>query len=598
MDQSEPQVIPPQNAGASPKTRKVRKVKKGGKKRKETRENQMSVLSLSVKLPAIIISLLGVALLATIVVVTANTRTAITEEIVEEQATTAEELDELLDSFFVQQASRLQILTFSEILHDELEERNESYSEGGAGEDAIVQSIQNLDALYRQTGGTAAEFSAILSEAEDVNLVTDNLGTFKEAFEEYLEIFVTDAYGATFGSTDLLTDYYQADEDWWQAAYNGGEGAVYISQPEYDASADAEVIQIAVPVEGDESGELLGIMRASLSTEALYAFVAEPTFGETGYAVLARADGSVVYDPRAEEGVTNERAIATFATAFAADDEGTGRFTDANGEEVLYSYSSLAADDEELESDEGEFAERTTGAVNDLGFFVVVRQEVDEALAAVTQITLQAIIIGGIAAVVASILAVLFARSITAPLYKLTYAARRIGRGDLSQLLDIKSNDELGLLANSLNQTTVRLRGMVQTEEDRDEERRQREMLQSNIGSFLDVAMDIADGDLTKRGAVSEDVLGNVVDAINLMVEEVAYLLRDVQEATLSVNQGSQEMLSLTDSISASSDEAASQGAACRAQRSRGHDLDSPDVTECVAVRYGVSACARGVPPR
>ncbi|MCV4615026.1 hypothetical protein OFM04_34540, partial [Escherichia coli] len=57
---------------------------------------------------------------------------------------------------------------------------------------------------------------------------------------------------------------------------------------------------------------------------------------------------------------------------------------------------------------------------------------------------------------------------------------------------------------------------------------RQNQILQQNIAEFLNVTMDIAQGDLTKRGVVTEDVLGNVVDAVNLTVEEIAYLLKDV----------------------------------------------------------------------
>ena len=551
MDQSEPQVIPPQNAGASPKTRKV---KKGGKKRKQTQGNQMSILSLSVKLPAIIIGLLGVALLTTIIVVTVNTRTAITETVIEEQTVTSKELTELIDLFFVEEASRVQVLAFSDTLRAAIDERNASYT---GSEAETIGAVEALDVLYRESGATAAEFTGLTNTA--ANPAAAKLTRFSSGFEEHVEVFVTDRYGATVATTNTLSDYNQADETWWQAAWNSGEGAVYISPPGFDESANLTSFDIAVPVYDSTGQAPVGVLRTTVDGAALFKFIDAVTFGETGYAVLANADGGLVYDPRTQEGVTNELANAALASSFGEELEGTGRFIGANGQEVLYSYASLLVGEEVLAEGAGTLEQRTLAAVEDLGFFVVIRQEAAEALAAVNQITLQAIIIGGIAAVVASILAVLFARSITAPLYKLTFAARRIGRGDLSQLLDIKSNDELGLLANSLNQTTVRLRGMVQTEEDRDEERRQREMLQQNIGSFLDVAMDIADGDLTKRGAVSEDVLGNVVDAINLMVEEVAYLLRDVQDATLSVNQGSQEMLNITDAISTSSDEAASQ---------------------------------------
>ena len=59
---------------------------------------------------------------------------------------------------------------------------------------------------------------------------------------------------------------------------------------------------------------------------------------------------------------------------------------------------------------------------------------------------------------------------------------------------------------------------------------------------FLDTVTDIGQGDFTKRGEVTGDALGNVVDAINLMVEELATIIADVRQATLQVASGSIEM--------------------------------------------------------
>ncbi len=64
--------------------------------------------------------------------------------------------------------------------------------------------------------------------------------------------------------------------------------------------------------------------------------------------------------------------------------------------------------------------------------------------------------------------AVLFARRVTRPLTRLTDAATRVGRGDLSQLVPITSRDEVGLLTATFNDTVVRLRSLVQTEAERD----------------------------------------------------------------------------------------------------------------------------------
>ncbi len=136
--------------------------------------------------------------------------------------------------------------------------------------------------------------------------------------------------------------------------------------------------------------------------------------------------------------------------------------------------------------------------------------------------------------------------SITTPLGDIGAVVQKFGAGDLSQLIPVRSRDELGKLAGSFNNSILQLRDFL----GRQEEERQRSIqLQSNIGDFLNVAMDISGGDLTKKGRVTEDVLGNVVDAINLMTEEIGYLLKDVQDATTKVNLGANSVTQVSRGI-------------------------------------------------
>jgi twitching motility protein PilJ len=146
-------------------------------------------------------------------------------------------------------------------------------------------------------------------------------------------------------------------------------------------------------------------------------------------------------------------------------------------------------------------------------------------------------------AVAVVLASVLFARRITRPVAHVVHAAERVGQGDLSKLVPVTSHDEIGQLAMTFNDTVVRLRSLVQTETERDEERRKREELQRNITRFLDVATEIAQGDLTKRGEVTSDVLGSVVDAINVMVGELHAIIEDVREAAQQVSASANEMI-------------------------------------------------------
>ena len=155
------------------------------------------------------------------------------------------------------------------------------------------------------------------------------------------------------------------------------------------------------------------------------------------------------------------------------------------------------------------------------------------------------LLFGGVAAL-ALLGGVLLARRITRPITQLVAAAHRVGGGDLSETVRITSRDELGELAQAFNDAIVRLRSQVQTEADRDEERRRREELQENIIKFLDTAMEVSQGDLTKRGDVTSDVLGNVVDAINLMVAEIGAIIADVRVAAMQVSVSANQMTDST----------------------------------------------------
>ncbi|MVN89058.1 HAMP domain-containing protein [Deinococcus sp. HMF7620] len=150
------------------------------------------------------------------------------------------------------------------------------------------------------------------------------------------------------------------------------------------------------------------------------------------------------------------------------------------------------------------------------------------------------------ALILAFTLLIRLSRSIVKPLSALTRANRALSQGDLNVQVPVQTRDELGFMAHTFNGAAVQLR---ENEAKNVLEREEALKLQGNIGSFLDVTMDIAGGDLTRRGVVSEDVLGNVVDSINVMVDELGAVLGEVQKASQSVTTASRDMLGTTDQI-------------------------------------------------
>ncbi len=138
------------------------------------------------------------------------------------------------------------------------------------------------------------------------------------------------------------------------------------------------------------------------------------------------------------------------------------------------------------------------------------------------------------------------AQSITSRLSKLETSAQALREGDLNVRVDVSGRDEIGTVGNALNTSITQLRTLLK---EQNLERERGIQLQKNVSEFLDVAMDISSGDLTKKGKVTEDVLGNVVDAINVMTDEFGYLLGNVREAANRVSLSAGSMTQTSQNI-------------------------------------------------
>lgn len=157
----------------------------------------------------------------------------------------------------------------------------------------------------------------------------------------------------------------------------------------------------------------------------------------------------------------------------------------------------------------------------------------------------------------------LLVQSITRPIRELVGVVDRVGRGDFTQLINIQSRDELGVLAESMNNTIQQLRDNNTRAEVEVFKSR---TLQQHISDFLNVAMSIANGDFTQRGRVTEDVLGNVVDAINLMVDELGEVLQDAQFAAQQVNLGMNTLDTTTNQLISSAENTSQAADVARAE--------------------------------
>lgn len=126
--------------------------------------------------------------------------------------------------------------------------------------------------------------------------VSEYLRDIASADPAYGEILLADREGRLVAASDLTSDYYQGDEDWWREAYGDGfSGRHHVGDVTWDESAQAYALEIAVPVTAQDGGRLVGVLKVAADARELLAVPAGLRIGETGEAWLIRPDGSIVY---------------------------------------------------------------------------------------------------------------------------------------------------------------------------------------------------------------------------------------------------------------------------------------------------------------
>ena len=394
----------------------------------------------------------------------------------------------------------------------------------------------------------------------------------------FKEVFFTDRNGYNAAISNRTSDFVQSDEAWWVNAWTKGVDIGGSSQNPlttkrvetsgvrvaFDESAGVWSVTIAVRIERPRTREPLGVMKAVLDVSAVQALASDAARKIPGgeVKVLIAATGDLVADTSvkharnlimASEGNLLSRRFGPAQLVSRTDGPRSGYLL---GPSEFHGTASPVDQVIGYAKSGGRGGFKDVPGFEGLGWATIVGQEKQLAFAALDDLKqvqgalagqrrwLPALVLGvaGVAALGIVGVGTVLGRRIGTPLQDLAAAARRVSDGDLGVQVPVRSEDEIGRLTATFNDTIVRLRSQVQTEAERDEERRTRQELQRNITRFMDTVMEVSQGDLSRRAEVTSDVLGGVVDAVNVMVEEIAAIVASVRAAAVEVAAGSRKI--------------------------------------------------------
>lgn len=316
---------------------------------------------------------------------------------------------------------------------------------------AAVENVLRVEKkLVREIaiGTTTREVMSQLYQgtAEDPQAVQDRLSDKFSRFknteglgEEYQVVFAADPEGRVVAASDpSYLGVSVQDRDYYQAAING---TTNIGRPNLNKVTNEPFIPIGAPIYSEE-GDVVGTIGAILNIGFLNSLILNATIGETGYAFLVDSQGIVMSHP--DESTLFELNIKEI--------EGMEEIT-----------SQMLAGEAGVNEYVYQGIEKTAGfaPVTTTGWSLSLSLPNQEFLEPVNAVTNSILIVSAIAIVVALLIFIFFARSISKPIRQGVDFAGEVADGNLRATLDVKHKDEIGELAEALRRMISNLKRIV-----------------------------------------------------------------------------------------------------------------------------------------
>lgn len=286
-------------------------------------------------------------------------------------------------------------------------------------------------------------------------VVSEMLRDYQQAYAVFNTLVAVDMEGIVVaaGDKDLLgINVTQAE--WFGLVKSTGRPQM--SALRFDPQLGGYGVSISVPIfRSFSNGQVVGVLKASFDWQELLnqiqaIEVMQGGQNELGYSVLIDRDGYVIAAP----------------DFILADDDGS---QDAEDQLRVYGKRWWAAENplllDRLLSRSGHrhirrgatelllvnMPAREFRNIRDTGWSLVLVRDADHALADIAFIRERAVLIGVLAILLIAVVAYVMSRQIGEPISRLSSWARELSRGNLDRKLSLRSNDELGQLAVSLD---------------------------------------------------------------------------------------------------------------------------------------------------
>ncbi|MFP3916873.1 methyl-accepting chemotaxis protein [Lysinibacillus telephonicus] len=308
---------------------------------------------------------------------------------------------------------------------------------------ATNPSVINADSSITSYMDVAGEDSIDMTPStngEKERAIYEVFSQFSESHPNaaYVYIGTSDGGYVQYPEGPVPAGFDPRDRPWYTTAAED-PGKVKLTSAYAATGIEGIIVSNVVTIEKD--GKEIGVLGLDVSLDGLTNMIKEISIGENGYVILAQEDGTILANPKNPE--LNFQPISELNVPELEDLSKDGSF-----EAII---------------DGKEYVLNTVTSKNE-GWKYITVIEKSELLATANSIRTNISIIGGIIAVIAIIVSIFVSQGITRRIKNIGDVSLAMSQGDLTQLVEIKSNDEIGdmgknynIMSNSLKETIKKI---------------------------------------------------------------------------------------------------------------------------------------------
>ncbi|NMB20157.1 MAG: methyl-accepting chemotaxis protein [Firmicutes bacterium] len=288
--------------------------------------------------------------------------------------------------------------------------------------DMFLKSLEEAASMLAMS--VSVQNSALSSY--EVDLTLELFAAYLGSHADALNIFMgtRDKDFFVYPSSGVPPGFDPTSRPWYQGALQGR--GVYWTEPYVDTGTGRPVVTASIPVYHPNEAEAVGVAGIDVALDSLVDLISSTPVGQEGYLVLIDETGRILAHPQRDQ-IGEMLDSSELVKAFLANEHGELDYAEGNDER---------------------FAAFST--IGRTGWRIGALISYDEARLQAQAQLIRGLAIGLFFLVLALVIGIVFSnRILLKPVFTLVRGAEEISKGNFKTELNVRSGDEIGLLAQA-----------------------------------------------------------------------------------------------------------------------------------------------------